>query len=185
MDVLRSLSDIELTERLNHADKAAMGEIYLRYWGVLYDHCRKMLRDDAVAEDIVHDIFASLLINIKSLDIKIPIEFYLYRAVKNRVIKHFYRNKNRQKYIESLKGFYDRGEFVTDEIILERELKQNIEKAVANFPAKMREVYEMSRNNYLTRREIAEATHVTEGTVNTQLNRALKILRSKLTTLFF
>ncbi|WP_187294682.1 sigma factor-like helix-turn-helix DNA-binding protein [Chitinophaga pinensis] len=42
----------------------------------------------------------------------------------------------------------------------------------------------MSRSGDLSRKEIARATNVTEGTVNTQLNRAIKILKSKLTLLF-
>jgi RNA polymerase sigma-70 factor (ECF subfamily) len=185
MDVYRSLSDSELVGRLNQSDKKALEEVYLRYWGVLYDYARKLLREDAIAEDIVHDIFTYLLMQMGDLDIKAPLQFYLYRSVRNRIINEYNKHQNRKKYIDSLKSFAEQGSYITDEVLVERELKNRIEQAVANFPPKMREVFEMSRTSHLSRREIALATNVTEGTVNTQLNRALKILRSKLTSLLF
>lgn len=184
MGALESLSDSELADRLVLRDIAAVEEVYLRYWGLLYQHARKMLRDDAVAEDIVHDIFVQLLDNLGRLNINTSLSSYLYRSVRNRVIDYMDKNSNRQKYINSIKAFYERGEYITDEQIRENEMKKQIEDAIATFPPRMREVFLMSRTGELSRKEIAEATHVSEETIKTQIKRALKILRSKLTALF-
>lgn len=181
----RNLSDQELAVKLDELDRAALEEVYLRYWAVLYDHARKMLRDDEAAEDLVQDLFTYLLTHLGNLNINSSLSSYLYRAVKNSVINRFHKNSNRQKYVDSLKDFYNQGSYATDEKVLENDLKQRIEKAVANFPTKMREVFELSRKENLSRKEIAAVTHTSEHTVNAQLGRALKILKSKLSIWFF
>lgn len=184
MNAYRSLSDSELADLLSNRDKNALEEIYLRHWAGLYDYARKLLRDDAAAEDVVQDLFTSLMTNISKLLITSSLQSYLFNAIRNRVIKAYYKDQNRQKYVTSLKAFIDRGEYATDELVLEREMRQRIEAAIATFPPKMREVYEMSRIENISRSDIAKATHVSENTVKTQMTRALKILRSKLNFFF-
>ncbi|MBW8683036.1 RNA polymerase sigma factor [Chitinophaga rhizophila] len=185
MGVVESLTDAELAGQLPHADKAAVKEIYIRYKESLLNYARKMLGDDDLAADTVSDVFANLLTNQQQLKINTSLESYLYRSVKNSVLNQFDKEQHRQRYVNSIKEFYSRGTHATDELIIERELKHRIENAVAAFPPKMREIFDLSRKEHLSRKEIAQVTRVTEGTVNTQLNRALKILRSKLTSILF
>lgn len=184
MNAYRSLSDNELAAKLNQQDKHALEEIYLRYWAALYDYARKLLKDQDTAEDVVQDLFTHLMTNMEQITITGSMQSYLYNAIRNRVIKAYYKDQNRAKYIASLKDFMAHGSCAADERILEREMQQRIEAAIASFPPKMREVYEMSRLENISRKEIAIATHTTENTVKTQMKRALKILRTKLTMLF-
>ncbi|MNI50552.1 RNA polymerase sigma factor [compost metagenome] len=65
-----------------------------------------------------------------------------------------------------------------------RELAERIELEVAQLPAKMREVFELSRNAHLSHREIALRMDISDKTVKKQMNNALKILRLKLGSLF-
>ncbi|WP_238430081.1 RNA polymerase sigma factor [Chitinophaga agri] len=181
---MQSLSDSELVHLLSGGDHAAVEEIYIRYAPLLLKHAFKMLQDEHAAEDVVHDIFSNLLADEKKLEIKSSLDSYLYRAVRNGVLMLFRKSKNQQKYIEGLSSFSEYAETTTDDLILEKELRRQIEDAVAGMPTKMREAWELSRNQHLSRREIAAITQTTEGTVNTQLNRAMKVLKSKLTILF-
>jgi RNA polymerase sigma-70 factor (ECF subfamily) len=180
MGTLESISDDELVTRLDDGDMAALEQIYLRYWAVLYQHARKMLRDDAKAEDVVHDIFAGLATGMGRLHIKTPLSAYLYRSVKNHIVNLYYKDESRHKYESSMKSYYQQGSFDTDETVIENELRHRIELAVADLPKKMREVFEMSRTDHLSHKEIADRSEVSEETVKTQIKRALKILRTKL-----
>ncbi|SDF76017.1 RNA polymerase sigma factor [Chitinophaga filiformis] len=184
MGALGTLTDNELVTLLDNGEVAALEEIYLRYWGLLYQHARKMLHDDALAQDIVQDLFTALLTGMGRLNVHAPLDLYLYRAIRNRVIDNFDRSVNRQKYIDAVGKVYRCGRYDTDEMVLANEMKHRIEQAVADMPPKMREVFELSRESYMSRKEIADAINVSEGTVKTQMTRALKILRSKLTVLF-
>jgi len=47
-------------------------------------------------------------------------------------------------------------------------------------PPKMREIFELSRKEYLSHKEIAEKLGISEQTVSKQVSNALKILRTKL-----
>lgn len=185
MGTLESISDEELSDRLPQGDQDEVKEAYLRYRALLLAYAKKMLGNDAQAEDTVSDVFAHLLTNQRKLNIKTSLESYLYRSVKNSVLDQFDRNQNRLKYVNSIKAYYEKGEYATDERVMEHELVNRLDAAVATFPPKMREIFMLSRNENRSRKEIAEITKVTEGTVNTQLNRALKILRSKLSAIFF
>jgi RNA polymerase sigma-70 factor (ECF subfamily) len=185
MNVYRSLPDSELVNRINQQDTGALEEIYLRYWAGLLDFSYRLLKDTSLAEDLVQDIFMGLLSNMGNLEIKnTSLESYLYRSIRNKVINQYHKNINKQKYVESLKDFVKQGVFATDELVLEREMKRRIEEAIATFPPKMREVFELSRKEYLSRREVAKAANVTESTVDTHINRALKILKNTLSCLF-
>ncbi|MNL67317.1 RNA polymerase sigma factor [compost metagenome] len=55
-----------------------------------------------------------------------------------------------------------------------------IEKEIAALPQKMREVFELSRKQNLSHKEIAEQLGISEQTVSKQVTNALKILKTKL-----
>lgn len=185
MNAYRNLSDSELATLINSQDKNALEEIYLRYWGILYQHALKILHDSNKAADIVQDLFTHLLCNMGNYQINTPIQFYLYRSIRNRVIDNFNHWQHQQKYLDSLKAMYQEGNYQTDETILENELKKRIESALHTLPAKMRQVFEMSRNTGMSHKEIAVNFHISEETVKAQVKKALKLLRKKLTALFF
>jgi len=81
--------------------------------------------------------------------------------------------------------FLDKGEFLTDNYITEKELSATIEKEIANLSAKMREVFLLSRKENLSNKEIAERLNISEKTVKNQLSTALKTLKVRLGLLTF
>ena len=68
----------------------------------------------------------------------------------------------------------------TDHLIREKQLKAYIEKEIQALPPKMRAIFEMSRKEHLSYKEIAAITNTSENNVSTQVNNALRILRAKL-----
>ncbi|MNL44326.1 RNA polymerase sigma factor [compost metagenome] len=64
----------------------------------------------------------------------------------------------------------------------ERELTRLLQQEIDKLPAKMRQVFEMSRNQHLSHAEIAQQLGISDQTVKKQVNNALKILRSKVNT---
>jgi RNA polymerase sigma-70 factor, ECF subfamily len=177
-------TDDELTEFLRLKDHGAFTEIYNRYMGLLYLHALKMVKDEHEAEDIIHELFTSLWVNATEITINITLSAYLYRAVKNKVINVLAHQKIKGTYLESLQKYIDAGNWNTDESVRARELAFQIEKEVALMPAKMREVFELSRAAGLTHKQIAERLNISDKTVKKQINNALKILRLKI-NLFF
>lgn len=180
MKVINKLPDVELVDLLKSGDHTAFVEIYERYWTVLYLHARKMLRNDGEAEDIVQELFSTLWLKRESLQLKTSLSAYMYTSVRNRVFNQIEHKKIVTDYQRSLQQFLDDGELVTDEFYREKELAALIEKEIQALPPKMRQVFELSRKQHLSYKEIARQLEISEHTVKSQVSNALRILKTKL-----
>ena len=174
------LSDDELTFLLKKVDHVAYTEIYKRYWALLYRTAFKMLRDEEEATDMVQEVFTRLWEKAEQLELTTSLSSYLYTSVRNTIITLINRNKLKNYYHNSLAEFVNKGEYVTDNTVLERELAKKIEKEIAALPEKMRLVFELSRKSNLSYSEIAEKLGISEGTVKKQIHNAIKTLRFKM-----
>ena len=180
MKLYSGLSDVELTTLLRSGDRQSFVEIYDRYWPMLFIHARRMLRDDDEATDVIQDIFTNLWAKSSEFVLQSSLSAFLYTSTRNKAIDLINRNKLKTSYLTSLQGYYEKGEFITDDVILERELINRIEEEVQRLPKKMRAIFELSRKHHLSYKQISEITQVSEGTVKKQMHNARKILRLKL-----
>ncbi|WP_233496686.1 RNA polymerase sigma-70 factor [Mucilaginibacter hurinus] len=169
---------------MKESDHSAYNEIYHRYFFLIFTHAYKKLQDEEQAKDIVQDVFATLWFK---RDINLPVTNlagYLFVAVRNKIFDHFAHEKVRTKYVDSLHDYWKTNPGPpTDHRIRENELKGYIEKAVNELPPKMRQVFEMSRIEELSYKEIAAQLHTTENNVSKQVNNALRLIKTKLGSL--
>ncbi|MNR19522.1 ECF RNA polymerase sigma factor SigW [compost metagenome] len=179
-----TLNDAELTTLLCQADRSAYAEIYKRYRGLLYVYACKIFKDEDEAEDVVQEIFIYLWKRKETLLLNSKLSLYLYGAVRHKFFNKLDHEKVRATYRASLSAFIDSGAYTTDDLLREKELIFLIEKEVLLLPAKMREVFELSRKGYLSHKEIAERLNISDKTVKKQMNNAIKILKAKLGPFF-
>ncbi len=175
----------ELMKRFVSGDDHAFREIYQRYDKPLYLYAYHKLGNKEDSRDVVQDVFAWMLNNRAEIDLKVTLSGYLYRSVLNRIYNIFKHRKVLEKYTELSVEGNPVEEEQTDYRIREKEIRAMIESTIAEMPPKMREVYELKSKQYMTAKEIAAYTGTSEGTVNTQLKRAMKHLRLRLGLVFF
>jgi RNA polymerase sigma-70 factor (family 1) len=178
-------SDSELLALLKQGNHTVYAEIYHRYKKPIYVHAYSMLGDSQAARDIVQELFAQLWIKREELNIDRNLSAYLYTAARNRVLDCMARNQREGEYLESLQDFSETYAEFTDYRVRERELINLIEKEVSALPPKMRVIFELSRHEQLSHREIADQLEISEKTVKKQINNALKVLRVKLGEVVF
>lgn len=178
-------SDAELMELLKQSDHKAYTTIYNRYKGVLYVHAYKRLGDREEAQDVIQELFTVLWNNRNEIQISTGLAGYLYSAVRNRVIKVISHKHVESSYIGFVKSYFQSSSSVTDHLIREKMLTAIIENEIDQLPVKMREIFQMSRKEHLSHKEIAEILDLSESTVKKQVSNALKILRGKLGLAFF
>ena len=182
----KTISDSELLSLLKASDHAAYTEIYHRYFYLIFTHAYKKLRDEEQAKDIVQDVFATLWFK---RELNLPtsnLAGYLYTAVRNKIFDLFAHQQVQSKYIDSLDAFLTTHSSVsTDHLIRENQLKAYIDKEIQALTPKMRLMFELSRKENLSHKEIAEKLGTTENNVSTQITTALRILRTKLGLLAF
>ncbi|POY37876.1 RNA polymerase subunit sigma-70 [Solitalea longa] len=143
---LVSIPDSELLQIFKDGDRRAYEQIYKRYWGILYVYARKILSDEDDAQDIVQEVFTNLWYKGSELTISTSLSSYLYTSVRYKFFDLLDHRKLRTNYKEYLQQFIEDGEYITDNHLREREFAAVIEKEVARLPAKMREIFELSRN---------------------------------------
>lgn len=172
------LSEKELVDYLKQDKLNAFREIYSRYWKTMYSAAFKRLKSKELSEEIVQELFTTLWVKRHSLNINNGVAPYLYTAVSHAVIDHYRKEMVREKYKQAFKviHFAD-SDNSTEETILLRDLNETIESEISQLPDKCRSVYELSRKEYKTNKEIALHLGISEKTVENHLTKALKRLQ--------
>ncbi|MBE9602859.1 RNA polymerase sigma-70 factor [Pedobacter sp. MC2016-24] len=172
-----SLSDDELVAIVPN-DATAFNEIYERYWSVLYRAAFNVLKEEEACLDVVQDVFVWFWENRTVLKIN-SVKAYLLVAVKYKVANYIRNGKVRASFYERIPKVALDEEF-PDEVLEIKELKEMIARFIISLPERCREVFELSRNEHLSNKEIALRLGITEKTVENQINKALKQLRKQL-----
>lgn len=180
MHEYRSYSDQELAIHLRDGNEDAFAEIYSRYFGLLYTFIHRKLKDEDDAKDILQELFTTIWEKRASFNLSNSLSSYLYAAVRNRMLDRIGKKDVENRYIESLQEYVNAGHASSDHLIRERQLASFIEKEIDALPAKMREVFLLSRREHLTYKEIAEKLNLSEQTVRSHVKHALRTLRTRL-----
>lgn len=175
-----TLHEHELLQRIQSGDKEAFALVYELYFDILFAHGMGMLHDDEQVRDVIQEVFVQLWNRRGSLDITVSLNAYLYAAIRYGVLKVIRRTKSYDQYLHHLQAVSLATSGPADMRVREMELAQAIERNIAALPRKMREVFELSRLQGLSHREIASLLHISEHTVKRQVSNALAILRDKL-----
>ncbi|SFH42663.1 RNA polymerase sigma factor [Pedobacter insulae] len=181
----QNIMDQELAVLLRSGDDAAFREIYLRYDKLLYLYAYKKLRNREEAMDVVQDVFAWLLNNRDTFVLKTTLSGYLYKSVLNRVFDIYRHRDIIRQYVDSGDYHIEVDSNQTDYLIREKDIAELIKREIAGMPARMREIYELKRMQYLTTKQIAAQLELSEHTVSTQLKRAMKHLKTRLGIVVF
>ena len=178
-------TDTELAARLNEGDHNAYAVIYDRYKFLLYAHAYKKLQDREEARDVVQEVFVTLWNKRADINPQSNLAGYLYTALRNAILNIFAHKEVRTRYTDSMAA-HDVQDYVpTDHRIRSQQLTSQIDHEIAALPAKMQEVFVLSRKAHLSRKEISSQLEISEATVDRQIANALKILRARLTLLVY
>jgi RNA polymerase sigma-70 factor (family 1) len=183
MAVYNKLSDQELAVLLKKGDRNAFTEIFFRYHGALYIHAFRRLQDREECRDLVQELLTALWAKRDELELKHTLSGYLYMSVRNRIFDLLARKRVNDVYISSIQEYEVKGYNLTDALVRRNQLAAIIDKEISELPLRTREIFELSRKGFLSHKEIASRLNISEQTVKTTVNNALKILRIKLGTM--
>lgn len=176
-------TDIQLVELFGVGDIGAFEEIYNRYWLKLYAAAYKRLKEREIAKEIVQEFFTSFWINREHVKIRTSLQGYLFTSIKYLVLNHKRAEAVRNSYAEILLMVGNSFDNSTEENYYYKELLERVETEVNLLPPKCRNVFELSRKQYKTNKEIAELMGISEKTVENHLTKALRYLRVNLNSL--
>src|SRR5690606_19541212 len=118
--------------------------------------------------------------NKEDLNITETLLAYLFKSVRNRIINLRLKDNRYQDYVSSFGQFLLNFQSGTDYLVREKMLNDLINTEIASLPPKMRQVFELSRKQQMSHKEIANYLEITEQSVRSHVKGALRILRLRL-----
>lgn len=167
-------------EGLKKGDSLIFEELFHKYYAELCHYALRFVPDEDTAEEIVQELFFRLWAKREQVKINTSIESYLFIALRNLAMNYINSRKIHDRYRQYEQQQSKTGlEFPTDELE-EKDMQRIMKQAVATLPEKRRQIFEMSRFEYLSYDDIAKKLNVSNKTVETQMTKALSQLRGVL-----
>lgn len=140
--------------------------------------------DREVAEELVQESFISLYKHRDSIEENTSIKAYLYVILKNKITDYYRLEVMQQRYADYIVQ-HASAEPMSPLVYVEtRELEKILKDAIAALPPKCQEVFRLSRESYLSDKEIAAQMGISVKTVEQHKGKALRLLRGALGGLF-
>lgn len=177
-----SYPDNQLLTLMGNGDEQAFTELYNRYWERLLYVAGVKMKDLAIAEELVQDVFLDLWNRRDTLEVRGELGAYLAVSMKYKVINVQARQKRAADYQKNLDGAA--ADHSTEHLLNFDDLRHRLEALVQGLPEKCRITFRLSREADLTHKEIASHLQVTEKAVEANLTRAIKSIRKGLSYFF-
>jgi RNA polymerase sigma-70 factor, ECF subfamily len=162
---------------VDHA--ALFEEIFKTHFRGLHLYAAAIVKSEAIAEEIVQNIFLGLWERKEQVPEVQSIAAYLYRVVHNESLNYIKHAKIKAKHREHTVNNSNEYDAATDPAAI-KELQQRIDAALLELPEQCRTVFQMSRFEDLTYRGIADKLGISLKTVEKQMGKALRLMRIKL-----
>jgi RNA polymerase sigma-70 factor (ECF subfamily) len=170
------------THTMPHAvrDERAFEQVFKKYFKELHSYACALVKDEAVAEGIVQNVFLRLWEKADSLNYQNAPAPYLYRSVHNESMNHLKHRKVRLAYdaYAQRQASFEKNSPIQK--IQLSELQSKISMALDELPQQCRTIFQLSRFGEMKYQEIATELGISVKTVEAQMGKALKILRQKL-----
>lgn len=173
-------SDKNILDLVRRDKVAGIRQLFHRYYRPLVLYAEEYLRDQAVAEDVVQELFVKLWEEDHLLKIaNDSLGAYLYSAVRNRCYSYI-RQKDVLRGTKELENVDIPVEWVVD---VDEERMDRVMKEIEKLSERTRQVVECVMLRNLKYREAAEELGISINTVKFLLKEGTKRLRDRLTTL--
>jgi RNA polymerase sigma-70 factor, ECF subfamily len=180
------VSDDALLKRSARGDEEAFTQLYRRNQAQIYRFALRMTGQAWAAEEIVQDVFMTLVREPTKYDVaRGSVGAFLYGVARNRVMKHLERQprefslevKNTDGEVRAIELADERTPAHWAEI---RERRERVRSAVLSLPPEFRETVVLCELEEMSYEEAAQALDCPIGTVRSRLHRGRALLLAKL-----
>jgi RNA polymerase sigma-70 factor, ECF subfamily len=189
-------NDAQLIAAARGGDYDAFESLVRRYRDRIYRLARSMTGNDSEAEEVVQDAFLSLFRGLEQFRGDSSPSSWIYRVAANAALMRL-RTRRRKPLLsiedqpppvaQNMKqSVWPKSNWarLPDDTLLQGEMRQHLEAAVAKLPEKYRLVLLLRDVEGLSNHEVAEALGLTVGTVKARLHRSRLFVREQLDRYF-
>ncbi|WP_227006366.1 RNA polymerase sigma-70 factor [Rufibacter latericius] len=172
--------DQELHVLLKTNEALFMETLFKQYYVLLCRTAVRFTKDTEAAEDLVQEVFCKIWQNREVLEVSTSYKAYLVRSVTNQALNYIEKQKRLVLAEDTTPYESSVSANTTMEQLEGTEMEGRIQQALNELPPQCRLIFEMSRFEELTYKEIAETLQLSPKTVENQMGKALRILREHL-----
>ncbi|WDF77566.1 RNA polymerase sigma-70 factor [Mucilaginibacter sp. KACC 22773] len=169
-----------LLARLHNNDERAFNKLYSTCFRPIYRRIFSLVKDEAIADELVQDLFLKLWQNREDIDPQQSFEAYLFTIAQHLVYDHFRRiAKNKRLVARLLLNATDY--YLHSDILLEtKESRELLQKAIDQLSPQRREVFTRCKIEGKTYEETGLELGISVPTVNSHMTQSMKLVREYL-----
>jgi|SRR5699024_6318925 len=174
---IEKILDKDLLYDISCSDRKAFKILFNRYKERFYAAALKMTHSTHEAEEIVQQVFVALWqgrANLKNID---QPESYLFSIVYNTISRRFRKIAAEKDLKAKLLEKKPKAENYTEQIVLAKESRQWLQNIINRLPSQQQMIYRLSKEDGLSRKEIAERLEISPNTVKNHLLKAMRFIR--------
>ncbi|NVO20635.1 MAG: RNA polymerase sigma-70 factor [Bacteroidetes bacterium] len=168
------------TNIIQTLDQATFELLFRSEFKGLCFFAQKYVKDFETAREIVQEAFLSLWEKRDTIDASRPVKSYLATIIHHKCHNHLRDNKKFDTGLLDIENLLEFRDVATLDILVEEELANAIQLALAELPEKCREIFILNRYENLKYHEIADKLQLSQKTVEAQMSKALQHFRVRL-----
>jgi len=155
--------------------------LYNQWSGKVYNFVLRLSGGDTyLAEEIVQTVFIKVWENRETIDTSKTFSAYLFTIAKNLLTNIYQRRMQEILYQNRQLPENMYTDNTTEKEVEFRLLDEYINQLIEELPPARKEIYVLSSKQHLSNKEIAEKLQLSEHTVESQLTKAVRYLRTKI-----
>lgn len=184
------MTDTEIINMILHGNREKFRLLVEKYQSMVFRTCMGFLHDKDDSEDLTQDVFIQIYQSLNSFKGDAAFSTWVYRIAINASLNTVRKN-SRIPVLNRIGSFFDSSKgkeenipaFDSEDpesILISTEKSKWIQEALGNIPENQRTAIILSKYDDLSQREIAEIMNISEGAVESLIQRAKASLKSKL-----
>ncbi len=164
-----------------NGDVLAFDTIYKKYSRRLFGFVFRYVKQETDTEGIIQEVFIKIWQSRGKIKEYSSFESFLFTIAHNAAVNLLKKRATEQKYIEHVKSLQrpEQASELTDEIHY-KELQQKLQGLLNELSPRQKEIFQLSREEGLSHKEIAEKLGISVNTVKNHLVTTLSFLKNKL-----
>jgi RNA polymerase sigma-70 factor, ECF subfamily len=178
-------ADVELLRRVAAGDRGAVDDLYERFRRPAFALARRLLADDALAEDVLQDVFLTVWRNPAGFDgTRGSVSTWLLTLVHHKAVDAVRREEShRRRQVRAEDDLLLSAPIVADDVedrVWAGIVADRVRAALGSLPEPQREALTLAYYGGYTQREVAALTGTPLGTVKTRMLAGMRRLKDTL-----
>lgn len=180
MEQTTAYPEKDLLQQIANGDEIAFRKLFNEHWQNVYGVAYMLTKSAPLAEDMVQEIFLKVWMKREQLPQVANFRNFLFIVARNHVFTELRKKSKELPFTEQLVDYFTESRKDPEWQLVHKQATELMQQAIGKLPHLQKQVYELSRNQGLTREQIAAQLGISPNTVRNHMARALELIRQYL-----